>query len=196
MNERIRLKLLEMRAEDERVREELAASGELFDGYNPKMEEVHLRNAAELGKLIDESNGHWLGKSLVGEDGAEAAWLIAQHAISLPEFSRNCLALIEKAVVAKEVEPYQAAYLSDRIAFFEGRPQRYGSQSDWNADGKMQVYKLENPEMVNEYRAEVGLKPLENLVWENKETRENAPQDLVKRQADYENWLKKVGWRK
>jgi phosphopantetheine adenylyltransferase len=60
----------------------------------------------------------------------------------------------------------------------------------------MQVYTLENPEKVNQYRAQVGLKPLENSVWENTETRENAPKDLAKRQADYKDWLVKVGWRK
>ena len=194
MNEQLREKLLSMRAEDARVREELAASGELFDGYCPKMEKVHLENAAELEEMIDE-NGGWLGKSLVGEDGAEAAWLIAQHAIALPEFSRRCLKLIEKAVAENEVEPYQLAYLHDRISFFENRPQKYGSQSDWNKDGVMEVWTLEDKERVNEYRAEVGLKPLESLTWENEETRENKPKDYDGRQAKFEAWAKRVGWR-
>ena len=194
MNKQLREKLLTMRAEDERVREELAATGELFDGYNPVMERVHLQNAAELEKMID-ANG-WLGKSLVGADGAEAAWLIAQHAISLPEFSRKCLRLIERAVTENEAEPYQAAYLHDRISSFENRPQRYGTQSDWNESGKMQVRTLEDAAKVNDYRAQVGLQPLDTLTWENEETRENKPKDFAARQADFEAWAQKVGWRK
>ena len=194
MNEQLREKLLAMRAEDERVREELAATGELFDGYNPLMERVHLQNAAELEKMIDE-NG-WLGKSLVGADGAEAAWLIAQHAISLPEFSRKCLRLIERAVAENEAEPYQAAYLHDRISFFENRPQRYGTQSDWNESGKMQVWTLEDETKVNDFRVQVGLQPLDALTWENEETRENKLEDFAARQADFEAWARKVGWRK
>jgi hypothetical protein len=128
MNGPLREKLLTMRAEDARVCAELAASGELFDGYHAAMERAHLENAAEIEQLIEEHV--WLGKSKVGADGAEAAWLIVQHAISLPDFSRKCLRLIEKAVAEKEAEPYQAAYLQDRVSFFENRPQRYGTHSD------------------------------------------------------------------
>jgi len=194
MNEELREKLLAMRAEDERVREELAASGELFDGYNPAMEQVHLKNAAELERMLD---GHgWLGKSLVGADGAEAAWLIVQHAISLPEFSRKYLRMIEKAVAENEAEPQHAAYLHDRICFFERQPQRYGTQSDWNADGAMEVWTLEDAEKVNERRAAVGLSPLENLTWESEETRENKPKDYADRQTEFKAWAKRVGWRK
>ena len=192
MNEQLREKLLAMRAEDARVREELAATGELFDGYNPAMERVHLKNAAELERMIDAHG--WLGKSLVGADGADAAWLIAQHAISLPEFSRKCLRLIEKAVAENEAEPYQAAYLDDHINFFERRPQRYGTQSDWNADGVMEVWKLEDAKKVNEHRAVVGLPLLEKLIWENEETRENKPKNYAERQAESEAWARRAGW--
>ena len=195
MNETLREKLLAMRAKDARVREELAAAGELFDGYNPAMERVHLKNARELERMIDEHGGR-LGKSLVGADGADAAWLIVQHAISLPEFSRRCLNLIEKAVAENEAEPYQAAYLCDRISFFENRPQRYGTQSDWNADGVMGVWTLEDAGKVNDYRRAVGLEPLESLTWENEETRENKPKDYSRRQSQFEAWTRRVGWRK
>jgi hypothetical protein len=194
MNEHLREKLLAMQDEDQRAREELAATGELFDGYHPAMERVHLDNAAELEKMI-EANG-WLGKSLVGADGAEAAWLIVQHAISLPEFSRKCLRLLERAVAEYEAEPYQAAYLHDRICFFENRPQRYGTQSDRNKAGKMQVWTLEDAAKVNDFRAQVGLQPLDTLTWENEETRENKPKNFAARQAGFEVWGKKVGWRK
>ena len=193
MGEQIRQKLLEMIAEDERVREELAKTGELFEGYCPKMEKVHLANAEELEKLIDE-NG-WLGKSLVGTDGAEAAWRIVQHSISRPEFQRKCLKLIEKAVAENEAEPYQFAFLRDRICFFENRPQKYGTQSDWNEAGKMEVWTLEDEDKVNEYRAEVGLKPLESFVWEMDEIRENKARDWHKQQAEFLAWSEKVGWR-
>lgn len=193
MNGSLRRKLSEMVAEDKQKREELAQTGELFEGYHPKMEEVHLKNARELDRMIDEHG--WLGKSLVGAGGAEDAWLIVQHAISLPDFQRKCLLLLEKAVEKGEAEAWQAAYLEDRIKIFEGNPQRYGTHSDWNEEGKMQVCHLENEKKVNEYRARVGLKPLENLIWENRETEENKPKDWRKRQNEFSDWAKKVGWR-
>ncbi len=71
-----------MQEEDQRVRAELAADGSLFAGYHPRMEEVHKRNAAWLKQMIADYG--WPGLSLVGEDGAEAAWRIAQHSIGDP----------------------------------------------------------------------------------------------------------------
>jgi hypothetical protein len=194
MNSEMREKLLLMAAEDQSVREELAKTGELFDGYHPRMEAVHLANAAALEKMIEDAGGEWLGKSLVGSDGAEAAWLIAQHSISLPDFSRRCLRLLRRAVAAGEAESRQMAYLEDRINFFERKPQRYGTQSDRNADGKMQVWTLEDESRVNEFRASVGLKPLENLVRESEELRGNAPADFARRQKEAEEWREKTGW--
>ncbi len=41
----------------------------------------------------------------------------------------------------------------------------------------MEVWQLENEAEVNKFRAEVGLKLLESLTWENAETREYKPND-------------------
>lgn len=193
MDQRLRQELLSMVAEDARVRDDLAKSGKLFEGYHSKMEEVHLKNAYRLDELINEFG--WPGRSLVGKDGAEAAWLIVQHAISLPDFSRKCLKLIEEAVAKAETEAYQFAFLHDRIAFFAGRAQRYGTQSDWNKDGKMQVWKLEDKEKVNLYRAEVGLEPLEAFELDAAEIGERAPDDFHERQSEFAAWARRVGWR-
>ena len=45
MDDALRHQLVAMAAEDARVRAELAATGELFRGYAPRMEDVHRRNA-------------------------------------------------------------------------------------------------------------------------------------------------------
>ena len=90
MNETLRDELLEMARLDRTVRAELAASGELFDaGYEPRMARVHERNARRLHRII-ESVG-WPGTDLVGPDGAEAAWMILQHAIAEPGLLRRVL---------------------------------------------------------------------------------------------------------
>lgn len=194
LNENLRRELLAMRENDFITRERLAKTGELFDGYNAEMEAVHLKNARRLEEMIDEYG--WLGKSKVGEDGADAAWLIAQHAISLPEFSKKVLKILKEAEKTGDVSPRYGAYLADRIAFFENRPQRYGTQSDWNENGEMEVWTLEDEEKVNDYRAEVGLKPLESRILQSKEFKENAPQNWHERQRESEEWARKVGWRK
>jgi len=52
INEGLRRELLEMRAEDARVRQELLESGELGGCYVPRMEAVHTRNAARRSQAI------------------------------------------------------------------------------------------------------------------------------------------------
>ncbi len=194
MNTNLRRQLLEMVEEDQRVRAELAATGELFDGYALKMAEVHRRNAQELEAMIEQYG--WLGKSLVGEDGASAAWLILQHAIGHPELQRRCLPIVQGAVTRGETEPAHAAYLEDRIRFFERRPQRYGTHFDWDENGQMSPYLLEDPDRVDEYRRAVGLPPLAERIEEARKNtgEEPKPSDLKKREDEMRAWAKSVGW--
>ena len=70
----------------------------------------------------------WPGASLVGTDGAHAAWLLAQHADADPAFQRQCLGLIGAAVEAGEASLLEYAYLTDRVLLAEGRSQVYGTQ--------------------------------------------------------------------
>jgi hypothetical protein len=76
---------------------------------------------AEALEIALESG--WPGVSRVGKDGADAAWLVAQHAIGRPEFQRRCLALMEDAVARGDAPAWHAAYLADRIRTLEGRGQ-------------------------------------------------------------------------
>jgi hypothetical protein len=190
----LRQVLLGMAEEDRRVRAELAATGELFRGYAPRMEEVHRRNARVLESIIDRYG--WPGKSLVGDDGADAAWLVLQHAVGSPQLQRRCLAVLREAVARGEMEPAHLAYLEDRICFFERRPQRYGTQFDWDERGRLSPWLLEDPERVDEYRLSVGLGPLaERLEQARRETADGAkPPDPEGRKEEMLAWAKSVGW--
>jgi hypothetical protein len=194
-NELLSRELVAMAENDLSVREELVADGSLFKhGYHPRMEAVHKNNAARLSAIIEQYG--WPGKSLVGEEGAWAAWLIAQHAIGNPPFMRHCFVLLKKAVSNNEVAPWQAAMLEDRIRMYEGKPQIYGTQFQQSHSGELEAYPIENPESVNELRLSVGLNTLEERTAELREqcARENVPMrpDL---EEQYERWLYLVGWR-
>ena len=134
---------------DRMTRAELAASGNLFNaGHEPRMARVHERNAQRLRRVI-ESVG-WPGTDLVGPDGAEAAWLMLQHAIAQPDLLRRALPLLETATREGRADPVHAAMLEDRIRFFEGRPQRYGTQLDWDAEGTLSPGAVEDPQRLVE----------------------------------------------
>jgi hypothetical protein len=194
MNEVLRQTLLRMEEEDQRVRAELAATGELFKGYAPRMEEVHRRNARALEAVIDQHG--WPGKSLVGADGAHAAWLVLQHAIGSPRLQRKCLPLLWAAPAQGEIEPAQAAHLEDRICFFEQRPQRYGTQFDWDESGQLSPWTIEEPGRVDDRRRSVGLGPLAEQIKRMLEEAagELPPEDLKQRRAEKSAWAKSVGW--
>jgi hypothetical protein len=193
MRDELRRKLLSMAEEDGRVRAELAATGELFQTYAPRMAEVHGRNARALESFIEEHG--WPGKSLVGDDGAQAAWLVLQHAIGEPALQRKCLPVLRDAAARGETEPAHAAYLEDRIRFFERRPQRYGTQLDWDDQGRLTPWLLEDPDNVDEHRRSVGLEPLaDSLQQARADSQEPPPPDLNKRRQQMEVWAKNVGW--
>jgi hypothetical protein len=186
----LREELLAMRDEDLRVREALAETGELFQGYAPAMEAVHRRNAARLRELV-AAHG-WPGRAAAGDDGAEAAWLVAQHAIGEPAFLRATLAALQDATARGEVPAWQPAMLDDRIRMYEGRPQRYGSQLVPDADGWLRPYEIEDPDGVEARRAAVGLRPLaEHVAGAGRQ----EVDDRARFDREYHGWLRRVGWR-
>ncbi len=183
-------RLLEMRELDEKVRARLAATGALFDGYHDEMRAVHDANAALLDRMIDDIG--WPDEEKVGAEAAEAAWLIAQHAIAQPAFMRRCSALLEAAIDAKRAPPWQLAYLEDRIRTFEGRPQRFGTQYDWDEQGRFGPLRIDDEKGLDARRTLVGLPPhgRSNIG----ETTDSAPSDPAQRRRDFLSWRVQVGW--
>lgn len=190
--------LVEAARRDLQTRARLAASGALYDGYHPEMEALHIENARLLERAIEEIGG-WPGRSSHGDEGAGAAFLIVQHAISLPDFQRRALNLLLEAAQDGEINIVDTAYLSDRIALFEGRPQLFGTQFDWDETGMLSPAPIEEPGSVDERRASVGLPPLELAI---AETRARAaaeggkpPADHARRKSEFATWARRVGWR-
>lgn len=197
LNEDLKSRLVAMAEHDLRVRAELLASDNLFGSYNERMAAVHKQNAESLDRIIDEFG--WPGRSLVGNDGADAAWLVVQHAIGSPAFQRKCLPILKTAAASGEISAAQVACLEDRICVFEGRPQRYGTQFDWDGNGKLSPHPIEDPERVDDYRASVGLEPLSGKI---QEMRQRAAAEGHAQPDDYdeylkgrEAWARQVGWR-
>jgi hypothetical protein len=193
----LRQELLDMAEEDLRVRADLAADGSLYRGYDARMRAVHDRHANRLARILSERG--WPGEARVGPDGAQAAWLVAQHAIAQPAFQRQALSALSAAARRGEVPAWQMASLEDRIRTFEGRPQRYGTQFDWDASGQLNPLPIEDPLGVDERRQAVGLRPLEEEIQVQRaavaQSTERPPADWRARQREMDAWLREVGWR-
>ena len=121
-----------------------------------EMSQIFAENTAWLKRVVSERG--WPGRRLVGDGGADAAWLIVQHSDDL-DFQRLCLELISAAVEADDVSPSNLAYLTDRVLVREGKRQRYGTQFREGELG-MEPFPIEDAEHVDDRRAAMGLMPL------------------------------------
>ena len=180
-----------MKSADLSLRDELARDGSLFDGYHPRMEELHKRNAARLREII-AAHG-WPGKTLVGEEACEAAWMVVQHDIGEPEFMRSMLAVFNRETARGELKAKWSALTEDRIRMFEGRPQLYATNMNWNERGEMEVGAVEDPEHLDERRASVGLPPYRDPGPAGVEPPLKDPAEFHRRGLE---WARRVGWRK
>ena len=142
---------------DPALREELLAMLERDQagrtgGEDPEGDPARTRRLAEI---LDEHG--WPGRDLVGEDGSEAAWAIAQHSDLDPAFQRHALELLRQAVAAGQASAGDLAYLTDRVATGAGEPQTYGTQVACSPDGPQPATPLVDPAAVERLRAEAGL---------------------------------------
>lgn len=124
--------------------------------------EIDGESAEYLASVLDEHG--WPTFDMVGAQGANAAWLIAQHADRRPALQRRALELMGAAAAQGQAEPAKLAYLTDRVLVAEGRPQRYGTQFGADADGVQRPYAWEplGPDegSIDIRRGRVGLPPL------------------------------------
>jgi hypothetical protein len=150
-NDSLRLVLLALARADQAVRDVPNAADSIRDtGFTRRMA---LQDAADSGVLqaIMDRYG-WPGRTLVGADGASAAWIVAQHIAGLQhEVLRRM-----RALPAGEVSPTDLAMLEDRVLVGDGRPQRYGTQLTWANEFRP----IEDIAHLDERRAAVGLPPL------------------------------------
>jgi hypothetical protein len=117
------------------------------------------RHGDRLAEMMAEHG--WPTEQRVGTDAARAAWLVAQHADRQLDVQRRAVALMTEAVASGAASARDLAFLQDRLAVNEGREQRYGTQIGAVADGRPVPWPCEDPERLDERRAEVGIEPFD-----------------------------------
>lgn len=145
---------------DQRLRQALmaATTEEQSREFGAKLRLVDEDNTAFLKAWIADHG--WPQISEVGDKVAFNSWLLAQHADHDPAFQEDVLQRMAVLVEKGEAKAKEYAYLWDRVAIAQNRPQRYATQgacqgSHWEpAD-------LEEPEQIEARRAEMGLGSLD-----------------------------------
>jgi hypothetical protein len=122
-----------------------------------RLMELDSENTAWLIMIVERVG--WPGHSLVGEDAAHAAWLLAQHADLNPVFQRRCVELLRDAVERGEASGADLAYLTDRVLVASGEPQLFGTQLTVS-DGHYVPAPMREPETVDARRVAMGLNPV------------------------------------
>ncbi|MGD1840067.1 MAG: DUF6624 domain-containing protein [Thermonemataceae bacterium] len=178
------------------LRNELIKKGQLGEGYNEAMAQLHNHNAEVLNEIIDDIG--YPTSEKVGAEASEAAWLVIQHAIGKPSFMKKCAALLESLVSEYKIDLRPLVYLTDRIAVFEGKPQLYGTQFDWDENGLLSPSLFDDLTKVNQRRKALGFNTLEEqtqLMRKQVESEnQKPPADFKERKQAFDEWRKKVGW--
>lgn len=164
----LRTELLARRAADQGNRLKLLALLRKNGGRPEGDAATEFQELAGVIQETDEKNTKWLkgavekhgwpGIALVGKDGAEAAFVLAQHGRDA-EFQKKCLELLTAAVKAKDASATHLAYLTDRTRVAAGEKQVYGTELA-EKDGTVVPAPIEDEAKVDERRKEVGLPPL------------------------------------
>jgi hypothetical protein len=191
MDESLEKALLDMEARDQAVHAEIAAAGDVNDSFHPRVEELHRANASRLRQIIAVFG--WPGIALVGDKGARAAWRIALHSYSEPDFMRQCRDHIDRATQNDDAPRWQFAMIDDRIRVYEGRPQRYGTQLRHGPNG-LEPHPIENESRVNSMRMQAGLPPLAQTLAQARAQPQPAPQVIAARETAELEFRRAVGW--
>ena len=131
--------------------------------------EVDHGNTAWLKRVVERHG--WPTAERVGQEAAQGAFLIVQHADHDVEFQAECLPMLERAAERGEIPRWQFAYLTDRVRVKQKRPQLYGTQYDVrrapdgsalaDADGQVEYVLpvVEDVASLDERRLAAGLSP-------------------------------------
>ena len=158
----LRADLPQMLREDQDIRNEIIKHGSTL--HDPTRQALEARmtlndfNNTTRMKAIVKSYG-WPGPELVGQDGADAAFLLVQHSPDLA-FQQAMLPLVRRSFESGKLSAWNYALLQDRVLMLAGKPQMYGmALKPWTGKDP-ELYPIEDEANVDKRRAKIGLQPL------------------------------------
>ena len=126
--------------------------------------EINAHDAADRAALeaLLPSQG-WFTIAGSGKPASDAAWSIVQHQTADPAFMRAMLKRMDGPAQRHDVDPLDYALLYDRVAMLGHQAQAYGSQFTC-VDHRWTLYKLRDPQHVDDRRRVLGLSQTEEQV--------------------------------
>jgi 23S rRNA (guanosine2251-2'-O)-methyltransferase len=120
--------------------------------------DINAANGERLAAILADG---WPGLRRVGAEGADSAWLLAEHADRANEVRRAWLPPLLAAVESGDADPRHYATLVDRVAAVAGEPQHYGTIVMIAADGEPEFpLPVFDAAHLEERRAAIGLPSL------------------------------------
>ncbi|MCU4174968.1 DUF6624 domain-containing protein [Carboxylicivirga sp. N1Y90] len=102
----------------------------------------------------------WLNNELVGKEAARACFYVIQY--DAPDIQEECLPYLKTAVEKGKANPYHYAMMYDKMLFVRKGKQLYGTQIRRELGAKKyNVIPIKNEKNVNKRRADLGLRPIE-----------------------------------
>ncbi len=111
-------------------------------------------NASALMAIVNRVG--WPTRSMVGVEGSEAAFLIAQHNTPI---QHQVLRLMQAAPPG-QVSPVDLAMLDDRVQVSDGKSQRFGTQISMTGNGPAKFDSIADVAHLDQRRAAAGLPPI------------------------------------
>ena len=152
-----------MRKQDQGIRLLYMDATKRFSEDKPKvalvrsaMDSIDWANERRAVAIIQEYG--WLTREDVGEDAAEALFLIVQHCADT-KLQQACLPKLKAAVEEDPSIAWQYAFLVDRTAMNLGKEQTYGTQKIV-VDGMPYPVPIEDVDGLDTRRSEMGLETL------------------------------------
>jgi hypothetical protein len=159
----LKIALLDILDLDQKYRIKIDSVKLMYGFQSPEMQELWKNievadsmNLIKVRKILDTVG--WLGAEKVGTKANNALFLVIQHSdIAIQE---QYLPMMREAVKNKKAESSSLALLEDRVLIRRNKKQIYGSQVGIDSTGKPSLRPLEDPDHVDERRAQMGLETL------------------------------------
>ena len=124
-------------------------------GLMQRVAEVDAENAEVLREVLAAG---WPSRSAFGDEATDALVTMLSHHAP-PDVVELGFERARAGAEGGAISPHDLACLEDRIRVLRGEPQRYGTQ--WRTVGdEFQPFPIEDPEGVEQRRAEVGMKTM------------------------------------